>query len=203
MRTQQPTSPPPPSRSAPRRPLLVALALALALLLTGSLGAFLATRGSDDTSARSAPPPTGAPITTAPTTSLDERAEVVARLREILKIRDEAYRTRNPDLLQSIYTSDCPCLKGDRDLIKELLKKELVWTPSETTIQVKSIERANEQLWVITAILIAGPFQVQRESGQTIRAVPQQSDLSRYVLARPASTEPLLLGRVSFIRRVK
>lgn len=43
--------------------------------------------------------------------------EVASRLREILRIREAAYRSRNPDLLRSIYSSDCPCLASDEKAI--------------------------------------------------------------------------------------
>jgi hypothetical protein len=200
MRTQQPTSPPPPSTSG-RRPLL--LALVLTLLLIGGASAFLATRGSDNASSQAAPPPPVSPTTSPPTTSLDERAEVIARLHEILRIRDEAYRVRNVKLLENIYTSDCPCLKSDRDLINYMREKHILWTTSKSDIQVKEVERANNQLWIVTAVLEAAPFQVENESGQIIRTVPKQSDLSHYVLAKPEGADRYLLGKVSFIRRVE
>ncbi len=202
MRTQ-PASPPPPSlsRTTPRRPLL--LALVLAVLLAGALGTFAVTRGSNTPPPPPGPPTTSPPPALATTTTLDERTEVVARLKEILKIRDEAYRTRDPNLLQSIFTKDCPCLKGDREVIGELIKREIIWTKSVSEIQVQKVERASSQLWVVTAILTVSPFEIRKGSGELVRTVPRESDLSRYALTRLDSSHELKLGRVSFIRRIQ
>jgi hypothetical protein len=76
------------------------------ILLVGLVLTVLVTRedgratGSTVASASSAALPT--------TTSLDTRTEVSRRLTEILEIRDKAFRDRDSELLNDIYTVDCP-----------------------------------------------------------------------------------------------
>jgi hypothetical protein len=64
------------------------------------------------------------PKTTAATTGLDTRTEVAERLRDILRVRDQAFQGRNFRLLEDIYTLDCPCLEGDTNAIKELVSND-------------------------------------------------------------------------------
>jgi len=174
----------------------------LALLLTGGIGTFLATRGSDETPPQSAPPPTGPPTATAPPTSIDERAEVVARLREIFRIRDEAYAGRNVIPLTQIYASDCPCLKSDMQIIQQMKTMGVIWEGVSTSIEVQKAERVNARLWILTTIVTGAPFRIEKESGQLIREVGKGSDLVRFILTKPSGHQDWLLGKGSFIRGV-
>jgi hypothetical protein len=165
-----------------------------AALLAVAVAAFLATRGDDQPAASlplvsSSPPPT-----VAATTTLDTRTEVVARLREILKVRDTAYGQRQAELLKTIYTSDCPCLAGDGNAIKQLLKDKAVWVGASTSIRVKKLERVNERLWVVIAIFDGSPFRIETESGQLIRSVNGKSELFRFVLAKTLASSEWMLG---------
>jgi hypothetical protein len=157
--------------------------------------AFLTTR-SDGEAAGSLPPePSVAPTTAAPTTTtIDTKTEVVARLREILRVRDVAYRQREVELLKTIYTTDCPCLTGDGNAIKQLLKDKVVWVGASTSIQVDKLERVNERLWIVTAVFDGSPFRIETESGQLIRSVEGKSELFRFVLARNADNTEWMLG---------
>jgi hypothetical protein len=194
MRTQQPPTPPPPSRSVARRPRF--LALVLALLLTGGVGTFLATRGSDD------PPPLTAtpPPTIATTTTLNERAEVVSRLEQIFRIRDRAYTTRDANTLGRIYTVDCTCLVADKKIIQEMKARQIVWKGISTSLEVTKTERVTARLWLLTAVINNAPFRIEKESGELVRSVPKGSDLARFALAKPVGEPNWLLGKGSFIR---
>jgi hypothetical protein len=164
-------------------------------LLAAATAAVFATRGEDPPAA-SPPPASSAPSATAAatTTTIDPRTEVVARLKEILKVRDAAYEQRQAELLKTIYTSDCPCLTGDGNAIKQLLKDKAVRVGASRSIRVKKLERVNERLWIVIAIFDGSPFRIETESGQLIRSVEGKSELFRFVLARNVASSEWLLG---------
>jgi hypothetical protein len=116
MQFQDDPAPPP---ATPRGPSRAVWAAATATALLVAAAAFLMTR-SDGEAVGSPPTQSSVPQTTASptTTTIDTETEVVARLREILRVRDRALETRDASLLSSIYTVDCPCLQGDRDAIE-------------------------------------------------------------------------------------
>lgn len=127
------------------------------------------------------------------TTTAAAREEVVSQLRAILRVRDRAYRERNVDLLREVYTTDCPCLKGDEGAIQQLLKDDAVWVGATTSVRIKEFEKVNDRLWIIVADFIGSPFRIETESGELIRAVAGRTELFRFALARPES-DKLLLG---------
>jgi hypothetical protein len=192
--------PPPRTPRGPSRAVWVA-ATATALLVA-TVAAFLMTR-SDGEAVGSLPPEPSIPQTTASptTTTIDTETEVVARLREILRVRDGALETRNASLLASIYTVDCPCLQGDRDAIRQLKQRHEVWRGVATSISVRNLEKVNERLWIVNALFVAAPFQVENESGEVIRSTPGERNLTRFALARPVGHAKWLLGHVSLIER--
>jgi ketosteroid isomerase-like protein len=130
----------------------------------------------------------------ATTTSIAEEDEVVARLRDILQVRDRAYRDRDVDLLRQVYTSDCPCLRGDGDAIRQLLNDDAVWIGASTSVRINRLEKQNDRLWVVVADFIASPFRIETESGDLIRAVDERVEPFRFVLTRKSSDDSLLLG---------
>ena len=149
---------------------------------------------------RSDPGATGSPSASSSTTSIQatsttigEREEVVAQLRSILKVRDQAYRERDIELLKEVYTTDCPCLRGDRGAIEQLLKDNAVWVGASTSVQIRDLEKVNDRLWVIEANFVGSPFRIETESGDLIRAVEGRSELFRFAVSRTASNR-LLLG---------
>jgi hypothetical protein len=99
---------------------LVTTGLLVATILIALLGALLWTRqGAEPVTAPSTA--TRGSVEALPTsTTRDTRDEVVDRLREILQVRDKAFRERNAEILEDLYTTDCPCLEGDRNAIQEL-----------------------------------------------------------------------------------
>jgi hypothetical protein len=148
---------------------------------------------------RSDPATTGAPSALTSTTTLDvtttigEREEVVARLRTILRVRDRAYRERDVGLLREVYTTDCPCLRGDGRAIEQLIKDDAVWVGASTSVEVQKLERASDRLWIVVANFIGSPFRIETESGNLIRSVEGRSEPFRFALAKAESDE-LLLG---------
>jgi hypothetical protein len=165
-----------------------------AAVLMAAIAAVLATRGDNEPTASLPPVPSSPPTTAAATTTTDSRTEVVARLREILKVRDAAYGRRQAELLKTIYTSDCPCLAGDGNAIKQLLKDKAVWVGASTSIRVKKLERVNERLWVVIAIFDGSPFRIETESGELIRSVNGKSELFRFVLGKTLAGSEWMLG---------
>jgi len=119
---------------------------------------------------------------------------VVARLREILRVRDVAYRRRDAELLKTIYTNDCPCLAGDGNAIKQLLKDNAIWVGASTSIRVEKLERVSDRLWIVIASFNASPFRIETESGQLVRSIEGKSELFRFVLARIAARPEWMLG---------
>jgi hypothetical protein len=128
------------------------------------------------------------------TTSLVEQDEVQARLRDILRVRDQAYKSRDLGLLREVYTSDCPCLRGDGAAIKQLLKDDAVWVGASTSVRITKVEKVSDKVWVVIANFDASAFRIETESGTLVRAVEGRSELFRFVLARASDREELLLG---------
>jgi hypothetical protein len=169
----------------------------LAVLIAGlvvAVGVIALTRGPD-------PATTGAPSASrsstatvdVTTTTIGEREKVIARLRAILRVRDRAYRERDVGLLREVYTTDCPCLRGDGRAIQQLIKDDAVWVGASTSVRVQKFERVSDRLWIVVATFIGSPFRIETESGSLIRAVEGQSEPFRFALARTESDE-LLLG---------
>jgi hypothetical protein len=201
MQLQDDPSPPPPV--TPRGPSrAVWVAATVTALVVAAVAWFLTTR-SDPEAVDSLPPHSSvSPTTASPTTTtIDTETEVVARLREILRVRDRALETRNASLLSSIYTVDCPCLQGDRDAIRQLKQRHEIWRGVSTSISIENLEQVNDRLWIVNALFVAAPFQVENESGDPIRTTPGERNLTRFALARPVGHEEWLLGHVSLIER--
>jgi hypothetical protein len=187
-------TPPPPTPRGPSRAVWTAAILSALLLAT--IAALLAARG-DGQAAGSLPPPPSSPPTTAATTTIDPQTEVVARLKEILKVREQALRDRNARLLSAVYTVDCPCLEGDTNAIKELLGKNYYLVGGTTSIRVRRVERVNSRLWLVIADFDSAPLRIETESGELVRQEPAGSDLFQFALAKPVDSAEWLLGRAS------
>jgi hypothetical protein len=87
-----------------------------------------------------------------------------------------------------------PCLAGDGNAIKQLLKDKAVWVGASTSIRVKKLEHVNERLWVVIAIFDGSPFRIETESGELIRSVNGKSELFRFVLAKTLAGSEWMLG---------
>ena len=182
----------PASRPRRVRPPRAWMPAALMAVLVVVIAVLAITRRADPGTTASPSTPAPASSAAVTTTTVGEREEVVTQLRAILRMRDQAYLQRDTDLLRRIYTSDCPCLRGDRGAIQQLLKDNAVWVGASTSIQVRELERANDRLWIVVADFIASPFRIESESGELIRAVEGRSELFRFALTKTPSNEFLL-----------
>jgi hypothetical protein len=196
MQFQDHPAPPPPTPRGPARAVWTA-AISTALLVA-AIAAVFATRGDDPSAASLPPAPSSPPPTAAATTTtIDPQTEVVARLKEILKVRDQALHDRNARLLSAVYTVDCPCLEGDTNAIKELVGKNYHLIGGVTSVRVRRVERVNSRLWLVIADFDSAPLRIETESGELVRQEPAGSDLFQFALAKPVDATEWLLGRAS------
>jgi hypothetical protein len=189
---------PSPSRRGSLRHGRLLLSVALVIGVIGWI-ATVALRNPDDGAAGGVAPPARTGTTATPTTAVSPQTRLVARLREILTTRD---RDRDVRLLETIYTSDCPCLRGDSDAIRQLLKDNAVWVGASTSIRVRQLERVNDRMWIIVGDFIGSPFRIETESGRLIRSVEGRSELFRFVLGKTAVDPEWLLGYASSVDKV-
>jgi len=173
-------------------------ATAVALLVVTVVVAVLMTRSDGEAAGSTVPEPSSSQTTASPTTTrIDTRTEVVARLREILRVRDQALHDRNADLLSAVYTVDCPCLEGDTNAIEELVGKNYRLVGGATSIRVRRTERVTGRLWLVIADFESAPLRIETEGGELVRQEPAGSDLFQFALAKPVDTTEWLLGRAS------
>jgi hypothetical protein len=177
------------------RPSILTRGLVLAVLIGGLVVgvAILGVVRRPGQAALELPSPSTSPRVAATTTTIGEKQEVIIRLREILRVRDRAYRERDIKLLNRVYTTDCPCLRGDRDAIRQLLQDNAVWVGASTSVRVQKLEKVNDRLWIVVADFIGSPFRIETESGDLIRAVEGKTELFRFALTRTDQNH-LLLG---------
>jgi hypothetical protein len=145
------------------------------------------------TSATTSQPGSPRPAAT-PQTPADPRADITARLREILRVREEAFARRDMRLLETVYMADCPCLLSGRAAIAQLLTDGAVWRDRAVTVEVTGLERSSDRVWVAAVLFSSRGFRIEREDGGLIRAVPAERRRYRLVLARPAPGDPWLVG---------
>jgi hypothetical protein len=189
-------APPPPTPRGPSRRAAWLAAAAVALLVVVVVVTVVVNR-SDEVTHSPASEPSSPRATAAPTTTINIQTEVVARLREILKVRDNAFHSRDPDLLSAIYTVDCSCLEGDTNAIRELLTKNYRLIGGATSIRVRRIERVNGRLWLVIADFRSAPLRIETQGGALVRQEPAGSNLFQFALAKPTDATEWLLGRAS------
>ena len=110
----------------------------------------------------STPSPSSSEVTTS--TGLDTRIEVVEPLKDILRIRDQAFRDRNTRPLEDVYTIDCPCLEGDRNAIEELVTNNYHVVGGATSIRVHRVEQVSKRLWLVVADFRSAPLRVEAKT---------------------------------------
>jgi hypothetical protein len=133
-----------------------------------------------------------------PTSTMrDAHDEVVVRLREILRIRDKAFRERNADILNGLYTADCPCLEGDRNAIRELTENSYHVVGGETSVRVRRVERVTDRAWLVVADFRSAPLRIEAEDSRLIREEPAGSDLFQFALSKPTGSQEWLLGQAT------
>jgi hypothetical protein len=131
--------------------------------------------------------------------TIPTRHEVVTRLREILRIREEAYRSRRAEMLATIYSSDCPCMASDQRAIEELLNHGYVWDGISTSIEVRSVSKVSDRLWLVVALFRSGVLSIKTEHGKLMRVEPAGSDLFEFTLVKPSEGTSWLLGLASVL----
>jgi hypothetical protein len=137
--------------------------------------------------------------TTAPsvTTIPDSRSAVVARLQEILEVRERAFRERNEDLFDDVYTSDCSCLRAGRSAIAALKKERVRWQGRSTSIEVQSAKSIDNKLWEVVALFISDSFRIETEEGALVRQAPAERIRYRFLLVRSSDGDSWRLGSAS------
>ena len=153
-----------------RRPRYVLVGLVMTAILVVAIFA-LTTQLTKSTDGSASPDATQSEPQTKTTSrsTIGTREEVVTRLHQIFRVRDLAIQTRNPLLLDSIYTIDCPCLKGDQQLIRNLRLKRRIWRGVEVSIAVREAERINDRLWTVSAVVTTSSFEITTESSVVLR----------------------------------
>jgi hypothetical protein len=131
--------------------------------------------------------------------TIPTRDEVVWRLREILRIREQAYRLRSTELLATIYSTDCPCMASDQKAIEELLNQGHIWDGIATSIDIRSARRVNERLWLVVGLFRSETLSIKTEHGELIRTEPAGSDLFECTLVNSNDTTKWLLGLASIL----
>jgi hypothetical protein len=176
------------------RPYVLAVALVATAIVAGLL---VATRRGDAENT-SSPSPSRSEIVISPSTrALDSKGEVVARLREILEVREQAFRERNSGLFDSVYTSDCACLRAGRDGIAALKRERVLWKNRSISIEVESAKSMNDRLWEVVGLFISNPFRIETEEGVLVRNVPATRLRYRFLLVRASEADPWRLGSAS------
>jgi hypothetical protein len=201
MQFQDQQLPPPPTSRGPAHHAAWVAAIAIALLVVVAVAAVLVTRSDGQAAGSPTPTPSSPQPTASPTTTtIDTQTEVVARLREILRIREEAFIRRDASLFDQVYSDDCPCLKAGRDAIAALVKENVVWRGRSIAVLVQSTQRLNDQLWEVVVLFTSKPFRIETEEGALIRRAPAERIRYRFLLFKPVAGEQWLLGNASVFK---
>jgi hypothetical protein len=168
----------------------------IALVIIG-ITLFVALRKSDE-----AISPTSSPLystTTAPsgTTTSDSKSVVIARLQEILEVREQAFKERDEDLFDDVYTSDCSCLRAGRSAIAALKREKVRWQGRSISIEVQSTKSINNKLWEVVALFISDSFRIETEEGTLVRQAPAERIRYRFLLVRSSDEDSWRLGSAS------
>jgi hypothetical protein len=171
--------------------------LIVVILAVGGLVTRLVLRDDDGATPTSPSGVIDEPSSSPTVTSIDSKSEVIARLKEILAVRERAYQNRDPEVLNRIYTVDCPCLKSDSNAIRELIREHYIWIGGKTSVRIRRTERVTARMWTIVADFGSAPLRIETESGRLVREEPKGQDLFQFVLAKPTESTQWLLGRAS------
>jgi hypothetical protein len=178
---------------------LTAIAILASVVSVAFLAAVLTTPDRDLDVVRRRLPSSLTSSSASASSTIPIRDEVVARLREILRIREEAYRSRKVEMLATIYSSDCPCMASDQRAIEELLNHGYVWDDISTSIEVRSVSKVSDRLWLVVALFRSGVLSIKTEHGKLIGVEPAGSDLFEFTLVKPSEGTNWLLGLASLL----
>jgi hypothetical protein len=182
-----------PAPNDPRRRYLLPGAL-IALAIVG-MALLVIVRDGD--LAATSPPATSRTTASTATTVPDTKNEVIARLKEILRIREQAFNKRDASLFDDIYTSSCPCLRAGREAIAALKNENVRWKDRSISIEVQSAKSINKRLWEVTGLFVSDSFRIETEKGELVREAPAERLRYRFLLVRASEREPWLLGSAS------
>ena len=135
------------------------------------------------------------------TTAATARARLPARIQEILRVREEAFARRDAELLATVYTPDCVCLRSAREAIAQLRADHAVWRGRSVSVRVERLTRVNDSLWIALALLRRSAFRIETEDGDLISAQPAVRQRYRFALAR-TSSGAWLLGHASLVEEL-
>jgi hypothetical protein len=150
-----------PAPNDPRRRYL----LPGALIALAIFGIVLLVIVRDEDLAATSPPATSGTTASTATTVPDTKNEVIARIQEILQIREQAFNKRDASLFDDIYTRSCPCLRAGREAIAALKKENIRWEDRSISIEVQSAKNINKRLWEVTALFVSDSFRIETEKG--------------------------------------
>lgn len=70
----------------------------------------------------------------------------------------------------------------------------MVWRGIDVSLEVREVERVNDRLWTVAALVKTSSFDIVREWGAIVRRIPGGQEYSRFALAKPTGRENWLLG---------
>jgi hypothetical protein len=184
------------SSTAARSSRRYLIGVILMTLLAGVV-LFVTTRADEQVKAESSSPSRTEGTIASTTRPSDSEDEIVTRLREILEVRERAFRERDASLFDEVYTSDCACLRAGRDAIAALKKERVRWKNRSISIEVESARSMNRRLWEVVALFISDSFRIETEKGVLVRDVPAERLRYRFLLVRASDADPWRLGRAS------
>ncbi|HEY7605425.1 MAG TPA: hypothetical protein VID07_01470 [Actinomycetes bacterium] len=150
--------------------------------------------GRDDKVATTSASSSQASLAATTTTIPNTQAEVTARLREIIQVREKAFAERDASLFDDVYTSDCSCLEAGRSAIAALEREKVLWRNRSTSIEVQSAKQVNRRLWEVVGIFVSDAFRIETEQGQLVREAPAERIRYRFLLVRSSDSELWRLG---------
>ena len=167
----------------------------IALVVVGAV--MVVVRDVNDTAYSSNASPPESTVAPSSTTILDSETTVVVRLREILQIREQAFRERDASLFEDVYTSDCSCLQAGRKAIAALKKENIQWRNRSVSIDVQSATSVKDNLWEVVAFFVSDAFRIETETGLLVREAPAERLLYRFLLVRTEGS--WRLGKASLV----
>jgi hypothetical protein len=185
----------PTTGSPPRRFLLLGAVTAIAVTVVALLVV-----DRDDKVASTSPPVSPGQTslgTNTTATILNTKAEITARLRQILQVREKAFAERDARLFDDVYTSDCSCLQAGREAIAALKREKVLWRNRATSIEVQSATEVNDRLWEVIAVFVSNAFRIETEQGQLVREAPAERIRYRFLLVRSSDSDLWRLGSAS------
>jgi hypothetical protein len=88
-------------------------------------------------------------------------------------------------------------MASDQRAIEDLLDHGYVWDGISTSIEVRSVSKVSERLWLVVALFRSGALFIKTERGKIIRIEPAGSDLFEFTLVKPSDGASWLLGLAS------